>query len=182
MAHWYTADTHFHDDAVRRFFRRPFGSTMAMDAAMIDRAQARVGSGDDLWILGDFASCGDAAGRDAMIATFDRLPGRKHLVQGNHDPDWLTGAVAWASTHQLVEVQDGDQLFVLCHYPLLTWNHARAGSVNLFGHVHVNWRGSANQVNVGVDCWDFAPVSGREALLRSFELPENELWQHIEQP
>ena len=29
----------------------------------------------------------------------------------------------------------------------------------MFGHVHVNWRGSANQVNVGVDCWDFAPVS-----------------------
>ena len=179
MANWYTADPHFGDDGVRRFYQRPFASTAAMDEAMIRHA-ACVAPKDDFWIIGDFAD-DSAARRDATIATFDRLPGRKHLVRGNHDPDWLLDAVPWASTHQIVEVQDGDQLSVLCHYPLLTWNHARAGAINLSGHVHVNWAGSANQVNVGVDCWNFAPVSRRDALLRCFQLPENALWQQTRQ-
>lgn len=180
MAHWYTADTHFNDDGIRRFFARPFASTAQMDEAMIARACDVVGPQDDFWIIGDFAWCEDDAGRAAAIATFNRLPGRKHLVQGNHDPVWLLDAVDWASTHHLVEVQDEDQLFVLCHYPLVTWNHARSGSFNLFGHVHLNWQGAANQINVGVDCWDFAPVSRRDVLLRGFELPESELFLEVE--
>ena len=76
MAHWYTADTHFHDDGIRRFFRRPFASNAEMDAALIERANARIGPDDDFWILGDFAFCEDETSRAATIAAFDRLPGR----------------------------------------------------------------------------------------------------------
>ena len=46
MAHFFTADTHFADDPVRRFFERPFASSAAMDAAMISRAGV-VGAEDD---------------------------------------------------------------------------------------------------------------------------------------
>ena len=63
MAHFFTADTHFADDPVRRFFRRPFASIEAMGAAMIVRAGV-VGADDDLWIIGDFAAC--AAMRPSM--------------------------------------------------------------------------------------------------------------------
>gem|GEM_PF-4297260 len=100
MTHFFTADTHFTDDPVRRFFRRPFASVEAMDAAMITRAGI-VGADDDLWIIGDFAACETEAGRRAAQAAFGALPGRKHLVRGNHDPDWLAQALPWASVHDL---------------------------------------------------------------------------------
>lgn len=170
MAHFFTADPHFGDDAIRNFFSRPFASTTAMDAAIIARA-AVVGAGDDFWIIGDFADCQTEAGRAAATAAFAALPGRKHLVRGNHDTDWLTGALGWASIHDLVEVRAGGRRFVLCHYPMLTWNGSRSGVIQLFGHVHTWWEGSGGQVNVGVDLWDFAPVTPEQAEVAALNLP-----------
>ena len=72
MAHFFTADTHFADDPVRRFFDRPFASVEAMDAAMIARAGV-VGPDDDLWIIGDFAACETDVGRMAAQAAFAAL-------------------------------------------------------------------------------------------------------------
>lgn len=179
MAHFFTADPHFGDDGLRRFFARPFASTRAMDAAMIARAAA-VGAQDDLWILGDFAACETEAGRDAARAAFAALPGRKHLVRGNHDPDWLVEALPWASVHDLVEVQVDARRFVLCHYPMLTWNGSREGVIQLFGHVHTWWRGSEGQVNVGVDLWDFAPVTPDQAEVAALTLPPLPLRQQAD--
>lgn len=179
MAHFFTADTHFADDPVRRFFERPFTSSAAMNAAMIARAGV-VSAEDDLWIIGDFAACENEAGRMAAQAAFAALPGRKHLVRGNHDPDWLVRTLPWASVHDLVEVAIGDRRFVLCHYPLVTWNGARAGVVQLFGHVHTRWRGAEGQVNVGVDQWDFTPVTPDQAELEALMLPPSGLLRMAE--
>ncbi len=68
----------------------------------------------------------------------------------------------------------------LCHYPMITWNHARKGALHLFGHVHGNWRGSTNAVNVGVDVWDYYPVSLREAAAHAKTLPQNRHWKDVE--
>lgn len=179
MAHFFTADTHFADDPVRRFFGRPFASVEAMNAAMIARAGV-VGAGDDLWIIGDFAACETEAGCMAAQAAFVALPGRKHLVRGNHDPDWLVETLPWASVHDLVEIEVGDRRFVLCHYPLVTWNGVRAGAVHLFGHVHTRWRGAVGQVNVGVDQWDFTPVTPDQAELEALMLPPSRLRRMVE--
>lgn len=179
MAHFFTADCHFADDAIRRFFDRPFAGTEAMDAAMIAGA-AVVGPDDDLWIIGDFAACETEEGRAAARAAFEALPGRKHLVRGNHDPDWLVKALPWASVHDLVEVEAAGRRLVLCHYPLVTWNGARAGALHLFGHVHTHWKGAEGQVNVGVDLWNFAPVSPDKAELAALTLPPSRLQAVVE--
>ena len=174
VVHWYSADPHFGDAGIRAFFDRPFATVVAMDAAMLARLTERVGPEDDLWIIGDFAM------PELAERIFRAVPGRKHLVRGNHDPDELL-ALDWTSIHDLVEVQDGELRFVLCHYPLMTWNGVRDGAINLFGHVHTNWQGADNQVNVGVDCWDFAPVTRGDALRRAVGLPENQVWRGVEQ-
>lgn len=173
MTHWYIADTHFGDDGIRAFFGRPFVNSGGMDREMVERIAARVNADDDLWVVGDFAASETAA------RIFDTLPGRIHLVRGNHDPEEVL-RLPWASVHDLVEVQDDGQRFVLCHYPLLTWNGVRDGAINLFGHVHDRWRGTDNQVNVGVDLWDFSPVSRDEILRRAVCLPENLAWRAVE--
>lgn len=179
LAHFFTADTHFADDPVRRFFDRPFTSIAAMDAAIVDRARM-VRADDDLWILGDFAACETDAGRMAAQAAFDALPGRKHLVRGNHDPEWLVQALPWTSIHDLVEISIGERRFVLCHYPLVTWNNARSGTIQLFGHVHNRWRGGEGQLNVGVDQWDFTPITADQAELEALILPQSPLHQIVE--
>lgn len=170
MALFFTADTHFSDDPVRQFFSRPFTSVTKMNAAMIERA-AIVGEDDDLWIIGDFAACETDAGREAARAAFLALPGRKHLVRGNHDPDWLVQTLPWASVHDLVEVEAQGSRFVLCHYPLVTWNGVREGAVQLFGHVHTHWRGAEGQVNVGVEHWNFTPITSDQATLAAMTMP-----------
>ena len=86
-------------------------------------------------------------------------PGReKHLIVGNHDGE-LTQRLPWTSVSQLTEIKDGEQRNVLCHYPMITWNGARRDDAQLFDHVHGQWLGSGNAVNVGVDVWDYMPVA-----------------------
>lgn len=52
--------------------------------------------------------------------------------------------------------------------------------MQIFGHVHKNWRGSRGSVNVGVDVWNFEPVTVRQIAARSSTLPFNALWSTVE--
>ena len=48
---------------------------------------------------------------------------------------------------------------ILCHYPLRTWNRIGRGALNLHGHSHGRLAPLPRQVDVGVDCWDFRPIT-----------------------
>jgi calcineurin-like phosphoesterase family protein len=171
----YTADPHFGHTNILKHSKRPFGSVAAMDAAIIERFRATVTAQDDLWIIGDLAWS-----QQAGQAAFHAIPGRKHLVKGNHDFEpWVT-KLPWTSVHELVEVRDQKQIFVLCHYPLVTWRGIRRGAVHLFGHVHENWAGCKGAVNVGVDLWDFTPIDGATAVAKAQTMPPNPLWEQAE--
>lgn len=63
---------------------------------------------------------------------------------------------------------------------LITWNHARRGALQLFGHVYNNWHGSRNSVNVGVDVWNFMPVTFDDIARRARKLPPNKHWGDVE--
>ena len=165
MTHWYTADLHFCDEGIMRYFGRPFRSITEMNNAMIDGIVARLREGDDLWVLGDVADT-SSGGEELARTLIERLPGRKHLIRGNHDDAAIT-SLPWTSQHDLTEITDGSERFVLCHYPLLSWNGARQGAIQLFGHVHDRWPGTDRQVNVGVDLWDFAPASAADIVIRA---------------
>lgn len=82
----------------------------------------------------------------------------------------------------MVELKDGANgpANTLCHYPMITWHHARKGALQLFGHVHNNWKGSNNSFNVGVDVWDFMPVSINDIARRAKTLPKNKHWDDVE--
>ena len=176
--HWYTADLHLNHEAVIRFCNRPFSTASEMDSHICDAICRKVLPDDDLWIIGDFAFAKEIS-RAAIQARFASLPGRKHLVVGNHDLKWIRD-LPWHSVHDILTVKDEESTFVLCHYPMITWPRARYGTIQLFGHVHNNWRGSRNSVNVGVDVWDFAPASRRDILQRARQLPVNKHWHQVE--
>lgn len=182
MTTWYTADPHFGHENVIDFCDRPFESAEQMDRAILDKFRDRIQPDDELWILGDFAFGEVAKKRDYLSYMFGNLPGRsKHLVVGNHDGQ-ATLELPWTSVHHIAEVRDGSlkQNNTLCHYPMVTWNHSRRGAIQLFGHVHNNWLGSRNSVNVGVDVWDFAPVTMADIEARARALPVNSNWKTAE--
>ncbi len=182
MTIWYTADTHFGHENVIKFCDRPFSSVEEMDAVLIANMCDRVCEDDDLWIVGDFAFGVRSKDAGYLQAIFDQLPGaRKHLIVGNHDSE-LTLNLPWDTASSLVELRDGPlkQSNTLCHYPLITWNHARRGALQMFGHVHNNWLGSRNSVNLGVDVWDFAPVQFDDVAARAKDLPKNLHWHDVE--
>ncbi|MFG6080483.1 hypothetical protein ACEUZ9_001087 [Paracoccus litorisediminis] len=176
MTNFYTADWHLFHEGIIRMCHRPFASVEAMNDAIISAARARVTAKDDLWILGDLAFAKGEEARDAVRALLLQVPGRKHFVAGNHDRggqqvmSWIRD-LPWHSMHDQVEIKDEGRRVVLNHYPLITWPGARHGAIQMFGHVHDNWAGHRNSVNVGVDLWDFRPVTLAEVAERGATLP-----------
>ena len=98
-----------------------------------------------------------------------RLKGRKRLIVGNHDGSWMTKADIsryFASIDKFLETTDGQHALTLCHYPMLTWKHAKR-SYMIHGHIHNDtsmdyWPLLAvreNVLNAGADINSFVPVT-----------------------
>lgn len=156
MTVFFTADTHFHHAGAVGFYRRPFASVAAMDAALLQHWNDTVGPDDEVWHLGDFAL---RLPPDAAAALLDRLHGRKHLVTGNNDPPEIGALPGWASVQAYAELTLDDTRLVLCHYPFRTWNGIGGGALNLHGHSHGRLKPLTRQIDVGVDVWGFRPVT-----------------------
>lgn len=163
MTIFFTADHHFgHAGAIDQN-GRPFINVMQMRETMIERWNEVVGADDTVYHLGDFAwRIGEAEVQDL----FARLNGHKHLIAGNHDHGSSWAWLDWETVTQINEVKVGGVQVVMCHYPLYEWRNQRRGAIHLHGHVHGNSRGPAGSIDVGVDCWDFRPVSLPEILER----------------
>ncbi len=184
MALWFTADLHLGHVNILRYADRPFADVEAMNAELMARWNDTVRPGDTVWVLGDVA-----LGRISdTLPLVNRLRGRKLLLAGNHDRCW-TGhgpaaaswterylAVGFERVHQGQVVLDLDGTRVLaCHFPYrgdsgdrdrhVGHRPADDGSWLLHGHVHGRWRQAGRMVNVGVDAWDFRPVSAAELVM-----------------
>ncbi len=155
MTVYFTSDQHFGHAAARSFYGRPFSSITEMDRVMIDRWNAVVKPGDELWHLGDFAVRQSA---ERVASLLKMLNGRKHLVTGNNDDSAVTKCDGWQSVQPYAEVTVDRQKLVLCHYPFRTWRDMGKGVINLHGHSHGRLKSLPRQFDVGVDVWDFRPV------------------------
>jgi calcineurin-like phosphoesterase family protein len=156
MTLFFTADHHFGHGGARGLFRRPFASVAEMDRAMVARWNAVVAAGDEVWHLGDFAVRQPAA---RMAELLDGLAGTKHLIVGNNDGPATTGLAGWTSVQHYAEIEEDGAFLVICHYPLRSWHRMARGALNLHGHSHGRLAPLPRQVDVGVDAFDFRPVT-----------------------
>jgi calcineurin-like phosphoesterase family protein len=154
---WFTSDQHYGHTNIIAYMKRPFASVTEMNEEMIRRYQACVQPTDDVYIIGDLAFCDPTP-------IVNRLPGRKHLIRGNHDECKLSKLhrlpFAWIKETALVEIE-GQYVF-MSHYPHRSWPRKGPHIVwHLHGHSHGFFRTTADPgtLDVGVDCWDYAPVS-----------------------
>ncbi len=170
---WFTSDQHFwHKNAIE-YCKRPFSSVEEMNEALIERWNMNVREGDRVYVLGDFALCGVEKAKEII----SQLNGDKTLVLGNHDMQnhkpakWVK--MGFDRTATGMELIVDEQKFLLSHFPYrggqvdkrtYEVQHEDAGGWLLHGHVHNEWRTFGKMINVGVDQWDFFPVSVPEIL------------------
>ena len=161
MAVFFTSDTHFGHGGALGLYRRPFASVAAMNETLVERWNETVGPDDVVWHLGDFAIRQRAEIVTELLA---RLNGRKHLVAGNNDPPATRELAGWESVQPYAEITAEEVSLVLCHYPFRSWRGMDKGWVNLHGHSHGRLKPLPRQFDVGVDVWDFRPVTLSEIL------------------
>jgi calcineurin-like phosphoesterase family protein len=156
MATFFTSDTHFGHGGALGLYRRPFPSVAAMNEAIVERWNETVGPDDVVWHLGDFAIRQPPALVAELLA---RLQGRKRLLAGNNDPPGTTELDGWESVQPYAEIALDGVSAVLCHYPFRSWRGMNKGWVNLHGHCHGRLKPQPRQFDVGVDVWEFRPVT-----------------------
>jgi calcineurin-like phosphoesterase family protein len=161
-----------------------------MNRGLVANINARVGSDDTLWCLGDWVfGSGESYVKNARWFR-DQIHCKTILfVWGNHDKRTIRDLFHQA--YDQAEIRAGNVRITVNHYPMLTWNGQHHGSVqapniHLYGHVHGLYETVANAnplkyaeawpaLDVGFDAHDYQVWSLDEVLerlqprLRAFE-------------
>jgi calcineurin-like phosphoesterase family protein len=176
---WFTSDNHFGHANIVHHCDRPFKSHEEMDETMIKNWNERVKPGEHVYHVGDLALYrvpGGEARRKAVDTLVGRLNGQIHLIYGNHDHQETKHCKRLAEVTPYKDIVVAEQKIILCHYAFKTWHGSHRGSWNLHGHSHGSLPRdyNAKQLDVGVDCWNFRPIS--------FEEIREEMKKHVFKP
>lgn len=161
MAKYFTSDWHFNELRKKTIilgkslnFSKLFSSVKEQDEAILRGLNNTVKMGDTLYVIGDVSKNLEG------IKLVDRIKCKNRiLIKGNHDEDKLEELARYFD--ELKEDMELDVKGIpsyLVHYPV----YQRDDRFNIVGHIHGSWRTQPNVVNVGVDIWDFKPVSEEE--------------------
>ena len=160
---WFTSDLHLCHSKPFVYAARGFATVDEMNEKIIENLQAVVGEYDDLYILGDL-TLGSLLNALPLLR---RIPGRVHVIIGNHDTDNRIMAykhLGWEVRFANV-IKYGKYSFFLSHYPTNSSNPGEnklnLATINLYGHTHqeTSWD-AANPFayHVGMDSHDCKPI------------------------
>jgi calcineurin-like phosphoesterase family protein len=157
---WFASDHHLGHANIIKFCNRPFATTDEMDECLIKNHNELVHPDDDVYFNGDFAF--PSYSGEKLLKTINRFHGNKHLILGNHDhpTDWHWRGFKWIKDYYELKI-DKRRAIVLFHYAMRVWNKSHHGSIHLYGHSHGTLPDDATvrSFDVGVDCWDYKPLS-----------------------
>ena len=164
---WVTSDLHLGHNKPFVWEARGFNSVQEMNQAIIKNLQKTITKPtDELYICGD-VTLGEID-RELLL----QIPGRVHIILGNHDTDaraQIYKDLGWSISYgERIKYTDGTKKgqmsFLLTHYPTLTSNPGDRPNqcvVNLSGHTHskFNWCPEHPFIyNVGCDANDCKPI------------------------
>lgn len=187
---WFTSDHHFWHKNIIRLSKRPFASLHEMHEHLIQEWNQRVKPQETVYVLGDFSF----ANKNMTEPIISRLVGKKIIVLGNHDrhaQKMLDMGFQEVHENHFIEIGNKQKVY-LSHFPfhpMIGYQKTNEGKVRttypydkvdtrymhkrmvddgeawlLHGHVHNAWTQNGRQINVGVDVWDFKPVSHEKIL------------------
>jgi calcineurin-like phosphoesterase family protein len=150
---------------------RPFRDSKEMNEHLVAEHNKIVTPHDHVYHLGDFSFLRPSTTFEYLT----RLNGKKYYILGNHDKPFRKGSwheticaqFEWVKEYHELKVQADkglSQRICLFHYPINSWNGKYHGSWHLHGHSHNGpeyneKEKSHNKLDIGVDAWDYRPVS-----------------------
>lgn len=183
MTVWFSSDHHLGHANILKYSNRPFSSIEEMDSILIDRWNEVVKPEDTVYYLGDLSL--NRYWNTVLVNYISKLNGNIILIPGSHDT-WLNdternfqfmGSNRFFIEKPILSVENilpkvnGFSVpIVLCHYSLRSWDRSHYGSWHLFGHHHGNLEPYGMSFDIGVDCWDFYPVSFEQVREKMFTL------------
>ena len=170
---YFSSDLHFNHNKPFVYEPRGFKDVYEMNRTIINNFHKIVTPEDDLYILGDIM-LGDL---EEGIKLVHQLPGKLHLIWGNHCTDnrkavlaesWnVVEVLGWASMLKVDHYH-----FYLSHFPTCTTNFddyikpLRQRTLCLAGHTHSKELFEPyGSYNVAVDAHDCYPVSIEQIIL-----------------
>lgn len=156
--YYFTADFHFGHDRIIEFCNRPFKNASHMEAELIRNYNNIVTEEDIVFIIGDFSlKSSQHAGYYRQL--LDKMNGQKHLILGNHDVEnaWFHVKNGFLSVHTHLALTLDEIDMILVHDP--AESALNRNIIFLCGHIHDLFITYKNVINVGVDVWDYKPIS-----------------------
>ena len=167
---FFTADWHLGSKIVLDVYNRPFDSIEKMNGSLVSACNKIADSKSDIVIhAGDFACFGKDRGEDALSENPNKFMNIIRAtfinVEGNHDKQNSVKSIG-----KFIRLELGSVFtdVCVCHYPsydIRSSEFIKPGDIVLCGHVHNKWKHFIDKenkvlnINVGVDVWNFKPVS-----------------------
>jgi calcineurin-like phosphoesterase family protein len=163
-----SADHHWFHESMIRLLKRPFSNVKEMNDVMVERWNSVVAPNDLVYYGGDMFYKGRRPECNELLS---RLHGKIHFVEGNHDGVTKQLRHRFESWQDMLEINHDGELIVLCHYAMRVWNKSFHGSYHVYGHSHgqLPEDPASLSFDIGVDCWNFYPVSLDEVIKRMRE-------------
>ena len=163
---WVTADTHYsHKNIVRGItnwitnpnyedcMTRDFSTLEEMDLKLVNNINNSVDAEDWLIHLGDWSF----GGYDKVEEFRSKINCKNVvLIIGNHDHHIqreiskfkkLFTHIAHYEELKVTKTDSNTENFVLCHYPIISWNGQHHGTRMLHGHQHLKFENRVTQTN-----------------------------------
>lgn len=160
MTIFFTADHHFGHSNIIKYEKRPFANSFEMDEELIKRWNEVVKSKDQVYHLGDVSLRNSKSTAEIL----NRLNGKIFLIKGNHEksvskPE-CQARFEWVKDYHFIKLPDKNMIAMM-HYCMRIWDRKFHGAWHLFGHSHSYLKEVEGElaINVGVDCWNYYPVS-----------------------
>ena len=135
-----------------KYSDRPFKSVEEMDTEIINRFNSVVKSDDTVYDLGDLC-----------LSNFNvykyRFNGTLIRIKGSHDRDIKEPRMMVVTPENLFDEYRNPISITLCHYAMRSWERSHYATWHLYGHHHGKLPPYGLSFDVGVDCWNFYPVS-----------------------
>ena len=135
MSNFYIADLHLSHKRVIEYDNRPFKDIEDNDKTLINNWNSVVSKNDTVYVIGDFIWIKE----QEWPKYLEELKGNIVLIKGNHDPKAFSKNTKayFSDIKDYKEITDNDKRVILCHYPILFFNHDfDDNSYMLYGHVH----------------------------------------------
>lgn len=172
MNTFFTSDLHLGHEGVIGFTHRPFKSLEEMHQVIIHNWRQRVKNDDVVYHLGDFCFKGGRQGGKTKAKIWEeKLTGKIVHIAGNHDDNNSTKALI---TNAIMKF-GGSVVLAQHEPPTMEAEIPEFVDFVLCGHVHNLWKcqifnDTRNEkipipiINVGIDVWNYRPVSLIEIL------------------